>query len=149
VARRGRAVSMVSDLHRHPPMTLARLRARHAWILPVVALVFTALGIAARFNTLPWDKPVFNCLISVRSAWTAGCVAMSAPSSTAFEKAVVSTKPPMVDNPAFAARASAAALPPVSSRAIACSSPRATTRGGSAMGRYAIRRRRLTPCHGA
>ena len=34
---------MVSDLHRHPPMTLARLRSRHAWILPVAAVLFTLL----------------------------------------------------------------------------------------------------------
>jgi undecaprenyl-diphosphatase len=71
VARRDRSVSVVSDLHRHPPMTLGRLRARHAWILPVVALLFTALAIAARFNALPWDKPVFHWVISVRSAWVA------------------------------------------------------------------------------
>src|SRR6478672_5080497 len=60
---------MVSDLHRHPPMTLARLRARHAWILPVAAVAFVLLAIGAYFDRLPWDEPIFNWVVDVRSAW--------------------------------------------------------------------------------
>src|SRR5215475_14652176 len=60
---------MVSDLHRHPPMTLARLRARHAWILPVAAVLFSLLALGAYFDALPWDKPIFNWVVDVRSDW--------------------------------------------------------------------------------
>ena len=50
-------------------MTLARLRARHAWILPVAAVLFTLLAIGAYFDALPWDKPIFNWVVDVRTHW--------------------------------------------------------------------------------
>jgi undecaprenyl-diphosphatase len=60
---------MVSDLHQHPPMTLARLRARHTWILPVAAVLVSLLAIGAYFDALPWDQPIFDWVVDVRSAW--------------------------------------------------------------------------------
>jgi membrane-associated phospholipid phosphatase len=50
-------------------MTLARLRARHAWILPIAAVLFSLLAIGAYFDTLPWDEPIFNWVVDLRSAW--------------------------------------------------------------------------------
>ena len=64
-----------------------------------------------------------------KASRTAGCRAMSAPASTASENAVVRTTPGNVAMPRFAARASAAALPPVSAGSTAAGSRRSTTNG--------------------
>jgi hypothetical protein len=55
-----RGSRLMTDLHQHPPMTLGRLHARHAWILPVVAVLFVLLALGAAFDALPWDKPNFD-----------------------------------------------------------------------------------------
>ena len=60
---------MAIDLHRHPPMTLARLRARHAWILPVAIVLFTLLAIGALFDALPWDQAITNAAVDARTGW--------------------------------------------------------------------------------
>jgi undecaprenyl-diphosphatase len=57
------------DLHQHPPMTMARVHARHAWILPLAAGSFVLLGIGAFFDALPWDEPIFNAVVDARSPW--------------------------------------------------------------------------------
>jgi undecaprenyl-diphosphatase len=57
------------DLHHEPPMTMARVHARHAWLLPTAAVLFVLLAIGAAFNTLPWDKPIFNVVIDARTPW--------------------------------------------------------------------------------
>jgi undecaprenyl-diphosphatase len=48
-------------------MTLARLRERHGWILPVAAVLFTLLAIAAFFDALPWDEPIMNWVVDMRT----------------------------------------------------------------------------------
>src|SRR6266511_1728897 len=63
---------------------------------------------------------------------TAAWPARSAPPSTALQNTVVSTTPGRVASPAVAARASAAALPPVSAGASAASSSSSTMNGRSA-----------------
>jgi undecaprenyl-diphosphatase len=60
---------MAIDLHRHPPMTLARLRARHAWILPAAILLFTLLAIGAAFDKLPWDQAITDAAVDARTGW--------------------------------------------------------------------------------
>lgn len=57
------------DLHQHPPMTMARVHARHAWILPVTATLFVLLAIGAAFDLLAWDKPIFNAVVDARTPW--------------------------------------------------------------------------------
>jgi undecaprenyl-diphosphatase len=59
----------MTDLHQHPPMTLARVHARHAWILPVTAMLFVLLALGARFDALPWDKPIFRAVVDARTSW--------------------------------------------------------------------------------
>ena len=48
-------------------MTLARLRERHTWILPVAAVAFTLLAIGAFFDALPWDEPIMNWVVDMRT----------------------------------------------------------------------------------
>jgi undecaprenyl-diphosphatase len=55
------------DLHLHPPMTLARIRARVGWLLPVVVLVFIALAVGARLGLLEWDEPITDAVIAART----------------------------------------------------------------------------------
>jgi membrane-associated phospholipid phosphatase len=57
----------MTDLHTYPPMTLARVEARLAWVLPFVALVFVLLAIGARLDTLPWDRPITDAAIDART----------------------------------------------------------------------------------
>jgi undecaprenyl-diphosphatase len=57
----------MTDLHTHPPMTLARVEARLGWVLPVIALVFVLLAVGARIDTLPWDQPITNAAIDART----------------------------------------------------------------------------------
>jgi undecaprenyl-diphosphatase len=59
----------MTDLHQHPPMTMARVHARQAWILPVTAVLFILLAVGAAFDALPWDKPIFNAVIDARTPW--------------------------------------------------------------------------------
>jgi membrane-associated phospholipid phosphatase len=59
----------MTDLHQHPPMTMARVHARHAWILPVTAVLFVLLALGAAFDALPWDKPVFDAVVDARTPW--------------------------------------------------------------------------------
>ncbi len=58
----------VSELHRNPPMTLGRVRARHTWILPTAIVVFTLLAIGAAFDWLFWDKPIANWVYDHRTS---------------------------------------------------------------------------------
>jgi membrane-associated phospholipid phosphatase len=57
----------VLDLHVHPPMTLARVRARAGWLLPLVVAAFVALAIGARFGWLEWDQPITDAVVDARS----------------------------------------------------------------------------------
>ena len=59
----------MTDLHQHPPMTLMRVHARQAWILPVTAVLFVLLAAGAAFNALPWDKPIFDAVVDARTPW--------------------------------------------------------------------------------
>jgi undecaprenyl-diphosphatase len=59
---------IVLDLHVHPPMTLARVRERLGWLLPLVIGVFLALALGARLNVLEWDAPITDAVISARSS---------------------------------------------------------------------------------
>jgi undecaprenyl-diphosphatase len=59
----------LTDLHLHPPMTMARLHARHAWILPVTVVLFVLLAVGAAFDALPWDKPIFDAVVDARTPW--------------------------------------------------------------------------------
>jgi undecaprenyl-diphosphatase len=59
----------MTDLHVHPPMTMARLNARHAWILPVTAVLLVLLAVGAAFDALPWDKPIFDAVVDARTPW--------------------------------------------------------------------------------
>jgi undecaprenyl-diphosphatase len=57
------------DFHRHPPMTMARVHARHSWILPVTAVLFLLLAVGAARDALPWDKPIFDAFVDMRTPW--------------------------------------------------------------------------------
>jgi undecaprenyl-diphosphatase len=59
----------MTDLHQHPPMTMRRVHARQAWILPVTAALFVLLAIGAAFDALPWDKPIFEAVVDARTPW--------------------------------------------------------------------------------
>jgi undecaprenyl-diphosphatase len=50
-------------------MTMARVHARHAWILPLAAGLFVVLGILAFFDALVWDKAIFNTVLDARTPW--------------------------------------------------------------------------------
>jgi undecaprenyl-diphosphatase len=50
-------------------MTMARVHARHAWILPLAAALFVLLALGAAFGALPWDKPIFNAVMDARTPW--------------------------------------------------------------------------------
>jgi membrane-associated phospholipid phosphatase len=51
----------------HPPMTLARVRARAGWLLPIVVGIFVALAVGARFGWLGWDQPITDAVVDARS----------------------------------------------------------------------------------
>jgi undecaprenyl-diphosphatase len=57
------------DLHAAPPMTLARVTARHQWLLPVALITFCLLTVGAVFNALPWDKPITAWMVDSRTPW--------------------------------------------------------------------------------
>jgi undecaprenyl-diphosphatase len=57
------------DLHTHPPMTLARVGARHRWLLPTALIVFLLLATGAVFNLLVWDKPLTAWVVDARTPW--------------------------------------------------------------------------------
>jgi undecaprenyl-diphosphatase len=57
------------DLHAEPPMTLARVTARHRWLLPAALLAFVVLTAGAIFDTLPWDEPITRWMVSARTPW--------------------------------------------------------------------------------
>ena len=61
----------MTDFHQHPPMTMARVHARQAWILPVTAVLFILLAVGAALDALPWDKPIFDAIIDARTPWLA------------------------------------------------------------------------------
>ena len=61
----------MTDLHQHPPMTMARVHARQAWILPVTAVLFILLAVCAALDALPWDKPIMDAVIDARGPWLA------------------------------------------------------------------------------
>jgi undecaprenyl-diphosphatase len=50
-------------------MTMARVHARHTWILPLAAALFVVLGVLAFFNAVVWDKAIFNTVVDARSPW--------------------------------------------------------------------------------
>jgi undecaprenyl-diphosphatase len=50
-------------------MTLGRLHARHAWIVPLVATLFALLAVGAAFDVLPWDRPIFDAVVDARTPW--------------------------------------------------------------------------------
>jgi membrane-associated phospholipid phosphatase len=58
----------VLDLHVHPPMTLARVRERLGWLLPLVIGLFLTLAIGARLNVLEWDAPITNAVVAARTS---------------------------------------------------------------------------------
>ena len=60
---------MTAVLHAHPPMTMRRVVARHRWVLPTALTVFVLLGIGALLNALPWDRPVTDFLVELRTPW--------------------------------------------------------------------------------
>ncbi len=57
----------MTDLHIHPPMTLARVHARVGWLLPLVAVLFTLLAIGAAADALPWDEPITDAAVDART----------------------------------------------------------------------------------
>ena len=57
----------MTDLHLHPPMTLARVHARAGWLLVVVAGVFALLALGAAFEALPWDQPITDAVLDQRT----------------------------------------------------------------------------------
>jgi undecaprenyl-diphosphatase len=59
----------VTDLHVHPPMTVARVQARVPWLLPVVALAFAVLAVAAAVDRVPWDRAIGEWVVAQRSPW--------------------------------------------------------------------------------
>lgn len=50
-------------------MTMRRVHARHWWLLPTTAVVFVLFAIGAAFDALPWDKPITEFVIDLRTPW--------------------------------------------------------------------------------
>jgi membrane-associated phospholipid phosphatase len=50
-------------------MTLAHIRARYEWLLPLLGAVFVVLALGAMVNTLPWDRPLSSAIIDTRTGW--------------------------------------------------------------------------------
>jgi undecaprenyl-diphosphatase len=61
-------LAAVTNLHMHPPMTMARLHAAQRWLLPAAAAVFVALGIGAMAGWLVWDEPITRWLVDSRTS---------------------------------------------------------------------------------
>jgi undecaprenyl-diphosphatase len=57
----------MSDLHLNPPMTVKRVHAAHAWILPTAAVLVAALAVGAIEGWLFWDRPITNWLVDNRT----------------------------------------------------------------------------------
>ena len=45
-------------LHADPPFTMRELQGQARWILPAAAALFVTLAVLARFDALPWDRPI-------------------------------------------------------------------------------------------
>ena len=54
-------------LHDDPPLTLLDVEARARWLLPVVAVAFVVLALLARFDALPWDRPITDWVVDHRT----------------------------------------------------------------------------------
>jgi len=48
-------------------MTMARVHAVHQWMLPVAAIVFSILAVLAAADALPWDAPITNWIVDLRT----------------------------------------------------------------------------------
>src|SRR5918994_2548327 len=48
-------------------MTLARVRARAGWLLPIVVGTFVVLAVGARFGWLEWDQPITDAVVDAGS----------------------------------------------------------------------------------
>jgi undecaprenyl-diphosphatase len=48
---------------------MRRVHARHWWLLPTTAVVFVLLAIGAAFDSLPWDKPITEFVVDLRTPW--------------------------------------------------------------------------------
>ena len=59
----------MTDLHVHPPMTLARVQTRVPWLVPVVAVAFVVLAVAAAVDRVPWDRAIGDWVVDQRSPW--------------------------------------------------------------------------------
>jgi undecaprenyl-diphosphatase len=59
----------MTQLHLHPPITMALLHARARWLLPAVAIVFALLAVGAALDVLVWDEPITEAAIRARTPW--------------------------------------------------------------------------------
>ncbi len=50
-------------------MTMRRVHARQGWILPVAAIVFCVLAVCAAVDALPWDRPISQFVVDLRTPW--------------------------------------------------------------------------------
>jgi len=48
---------------------MRELHAQARWILPTVAALFVTLAVLARFDALPWDRPITNWVVAHRTPW--------------------------------------------------------------------------------
>jgi membrane-associated phospholipid phosphatase len=56
-----------TDLHLHPPMTVRRVHTAHGWILPVAAMVVSAIAVGAVAGWLVWDEPITRWMVESRT----------------------------------------------------------------------------------
>jgi hypothetical protein len=50
-------------VHDKPPFSMLQLHGRVPWIVPVAGGLFLVLAVLARFDALPWDRPVTEWVV--------------------------------------------------------------------------------------
>jgi membrane-associated phospholipid phosphatase len=60
--------ALAVNLHVEAPMTLARMQARHRWLVPAAAALFLSLAIGAWLQVLVWDGPITNAAVNARTS---------------------------------------------------------------------------------
>jgi hypothetical protein len=56
------------NLHVEAPMTMARMQARHRWLVPAAAALFLSLALGAWLHVLVWDGPITNAAVNARTS---------------------------------------------------------------------------------
>jgi hypothetical protein len=56
-----------SPTHGKPPFSMLQLHGQVPWVIPVAGALFLVLAVLARFDALPWNRPVTDWFVDQRT----------------------------------------------------------------------------------